>query len=99
MAMTPEKRVKNKVVELLKQYGIYYFYPVSGGFGKSGVPDIICCHKGKFVGIEVKSDMKKNRPTALQEKHLSEIRACGGVALVIDAHNLDTLDEILRGLQ
>ncbi len=41
MAMTPEAKVKKKVVAHLKTLGAYYFYPVTGGYGKSGVPDII----------------------------------------------------------
>ena len=40
MAMTPEGKVKKKVVEQLKQLGCYYFFPATGGYGKSGVPDI-----------------------------------------------------------
>ena len=50
MADTPEKKVKNKVVALLKQYGAYYFYPVTGGYGMSGVPDIVACYNGFFIG-------------------------------------------------
>lgn len=38
--MTPEAKVKAKVVKVLKEFGVYYFYPVTGGFGRSGVPDI-----------------------------------------------------------
>jgi Holliday junction resolvase len=96
MADTPEKKVKRKVVEVLKQFGAYYFYPVTGGFGASGVPDIVGCYKGRFLGIEVKADMKKNKPTALQQKNLREIDAHGGVALVIDANNLDHLVDTLE---
>jgi len=55
MAMTPEKKVKNAVVAILKEYGAYYFYPVTGGYGSSGVPDIVACHLGKFIGIECKA--------------------------------------------
>ena len=39
MAATPEKKVKDKVVKLLKQYGAYYFFPATFGMGRSGVPD------------------------------------------------------------
>ena len=49
MANTPEKKVKDKVVKLLKQHGVYYFFPATYGMGRSGVPDIICCIKGKFL--------------------------------------------------
>ena len=31
--MTPEAKVKKKVVEQLKQLRAYYFYPVTGGYG------------------------------------------------------------------
>jgi Holliday junction resolvase len=98
MADTPEKKVKKKVVEILKQYGAYYFYPVTGGFGASGVPDIVACCNGRFLGIEVKADAKKRGPTALQQKNLNAINATGGVALVIDANNLDELEETVRKL-
>ena len=41
MAMTPEAKVKKKVAAVLKEFGAYYFYPATGGYGKSGVPDIV----------------------------------------------------------
>lgn len=98
MADTPEKKVKRKVVAILKDFGAYYFYPVTGGFGASGVPDVIACIKGRFVGIEVKADMKKNKPTALQVKNLNHIKECGGISLVIDANNLDHLVTTLENI-
>ena len=55
MAMTPEAKVKKKVVEQLKALNAYYFFPATGGYGKSGVPDIVGCYKGKFFGIECKA--------------------------------------------
>ena len=51
--MTPEAKVKKKVTVHLKTLGAYYFYPVTGGYGKSGVPDIIGCYEGKFFGVEI----------------------------------------------
>ena len=39
--MTPEAKVKKVVVAQLKQLGAYYFYPVTGGYGQSGVPDVV----------------------------------------------------------
>ena len=46
MAMTPEGKVKKKIVEQLKALGCYYFFPATGGYGKSGVPDIVGCYNG-----------------------------------------------------
>ena len=96
MADTPEKKTKKKVVEVLKAHDAYYFYPVTGGYGASGVPDIVACVRGKFFGIEVKADMNKRGATALQMKNLNQIDASGGVALVIDDKNIDSLRERLE---
>ena len=52
MAMTPEGKVKQVVGRKLKQLGAYYFFPATGGYGRSGVPDIIGCLDGMFFGIE-----------------------------------------------
>lgn len=92
--MTPEGKVKAKVVKLLKQFGVYYFYPVTGGFGRSGVPDVICCVNGYFVGIECKAG--KNKPTPLQEAEMQKIRDAGGVTLVINEDNIYDVELIIR---
>ena len=94
MAMTPEAKVKKKVVAKLKAADAYYFYPVTGGYGGSGVPDIIVCCNGRFIGIECKAG--KNKPTPLQEKNLQDIEAAGGVALVINEDNIDEVEKYLR---
>lgn len=82
MAATPESKVKKKVVDVLKQHGAYFFYPVTGGYGRSGVPDIVCCWKGRFIGIECKA--KGGTVTQLQMKNLNEIVTQGGISLIID---------------
>ena len=86
---TPEGRVKDKVTKLLKSHNVYYFFPVTGGYGVSGIPDIICCHNGRFIAIECKAG--KNKTTPLQDAHIARIRAAGGVAVVINEENVDGL--------
>jgi len=96
MADTPEAKVKKKVVAHLKKAGVYYFYPVTGGYGGSGVPDIVgCSNHGKFFGIECKAG--KNKPTALQQKNLDSIKAMGGIALVINEDNITDVYQITGG--
>ena len=90
--MTPEAKVKKKVVAQLKEMGAYYFYPVTGGYGFSGVPDIVGCHKGIFFGIECKAG--SNKPTALQDKNLSDIKKQKGIAVVINEENMDDINSI-----
>ena len=96
MADTPEVKVKKKVVAILKELRAYYFYPVTGGYGGSGVPDIVGCYNGKFFGIECKAG--KNKPTALQLKQLDAIKATGGVALVINEDNIADVRYVLSAL-
>ena len=87
MAMTPEKKVKQKVAKLLKEAGAYYFFPATGGYGRSGVPDIVGCFKGNFFGIECKAG--KNTTTALQELELEKIKKSGGRAIVINEERIE----------
>jgi penicillin-binding protein-related factor A (putative recombinase) len=93
MADTPEKKVKKKVTDILKSVGAYYFYPVTGGFGMSGVPDIICCYKGRFIAIECKAG--KGKTTALQEQNITRIKENHGIAIVV---NEDSLREVYDAL-
>ena len=93
--MTPEAKVKRKITAKLKDMGAYYFYPMTGGYGRSGVPDIVGCHRGMFFGIEVKAG--KNKPTALQMKNLREIEAQGGLAIVVNEDNVARIEEFLDG--
>jgi len=97
MADTPEKKVKKKVVEILKASGAYYFYPVMAGYGSSGVPDLVVCHYGTFIGIECKAG--NNKPTPLQEQNLTRIKQAGGYALVINEENIHEVQEILDQLK
>lgn len=70
----------------------YWFYPVMGGYGSSGVPDIVACYRGKFIGIECKAGT--NTPTALQMKNLNQIAQAGGFSAVINETNLNELHDI-----
>jgi len=91
---TPESKVKAKAVAQLKALGAYYFYPVTGGYGSSGVPDIVGCYNGVFFGIECKSG--NNKPTALQQKNLDRIAENGGIALIINEQNLNEVTSCLK---
>jgi Holliday junction resolvase len=97
MARTPEKVVKDKVVAILKDEGVYYFFPATHGYGRSGVPDIIACVDGKFLAIECKAGA--NKPTALQVREIERIRKAGGVAVVANEENWDMIREFVRGIK
>lgn len=94
--MTPEAKVKAKVRKLLDGLRIYYFFPATHGYGRSGVPDIIGCFMGLFVAIECKAG--KGRLTGLQELELTKIKAAGGFTFVAREDNVEELKGLLTCL-
>ncbi len=97
MAATPEAKVKAAVKKLLDSMGIYHFSPFQAGMGRAGIPDIVCCFNGRFLGIECKAG--KNTTTALQEKELLAIYMAGGFVFVAREDNLEELREALLCLK
>lgn len=93
MATTPEGKVKARLKKALKDRDIYYTMPFTAGYGASGVPDVLICHKGRFIGIECKAN--GNKPTVLQGAHIHKINESGGIARVVDENNIDeTIKEL-----
>jgi hypothetical protein len=93
---TPESKVKKAVSKILDAREIYYFYPSTHGYGRSGVPDIIACVNSVFVAIECKAG--KGKTTALQDREIRRIRQAGGIAILINETNIDELTECLNGI-
>lgn len=52
-------------------------------YGTAGIPDIICCYKGRFLGLEVKQP--SGRLTELQKRTIEKINAAGGIALRVNS--------------
>jgi hypothetical protein len=94
MAATKENLVKKRVKEMLDEMGVYHFSPVQNGMGSSGVPDIVCCLNGFFIGIECKKDAK-TAPTALQTQHAEDIKKRKGVVFLANGANTQELGDLL----
>ncbi len=95
MAATPEARLKKHIRKILEESKTYFAMPIGTGYGNSGVPDFLVCHKGRFIGIEAKAN--GGQATALQLMNLQKIRDAGGTSLIVNEHNLDELKELLDG--
>ena len=94
MAQTPEKKVKDAVARILKDNGVYYFFPVTGGFGRSGIPDIVGCYRGAFIAIECKAG--KNKPTALQCAEMLKIDKAGGLSMWVNEETLYVVEDAIN---
>lgn len=95
MARTPEAAVKARVRAMLDAFApnVWYTFPVTGGYGNSGVPDILACCWGHFLAIECKAG--DNTVTALQQREIDNIIAAHGTSIVINEHNLENLTVVL----
>jgi hypothetical protein len=87
--MTPEGKVKKDVREFLRSKDVWYYQPVQNGMGQVGIPDFVCCYRGMFVAIETKAPGKTNAVTPNQKRVIDDIKAHGGLAVVVDS--LDSL--------
>ena len=95
--MTPEGKVKAAVRKVLDAEGVYYFMPAANGFGRAGIPDIICCVRGFFLAIELKAG--KGKTTALQDREIMAINAHGGRAVVINEDNINEVKEVVTWIK
>ena len=75
-----EKNIENKIKNYLKSKGAYYVKYFGNQFSQVGVPDILACYKGRFIGIEVKNETGKT--SMLQDINLQQIKDAGGISLV-----------------
>ena len=79
--MKSEKTFENKVKLYLKQKGAYFIKTHGDRFSKVGVPDLIVCYKGLFIGIELKAP--NGKPSELQLYNLREIEKSGGISYLL----------------
>lgn len=93
MAATPEKKVKDAVRALLVKHGVYHVFVPANGYGRSGIPDLLCCVRGLFLAVECKAG--GNKATKLQLRELEDIRLAGGYAVIVDEHQLETFEHFL----
>ena len=81
MATTPEGKVKARVRLLLNKYeGMYSYWPVPSGYGKTTL-DVLGCYRGRFFTVETKAPGKK--PTLRQMEEIVGIEAAMGRAFII----------------
>jgi len=63
-----------------------------------GVPDVIACVRGMFVGIEVKDDSDgRYTTTEAQKRRLKAIKNIGGKTRVVDKNNIDDFERWIVG--
>jgi VRR-NUC domain len=94
--MQPERRIAKKIRQwVLDRGGVAYNIHGGDNFQEAGIPDLLCCWYGRFVGIEVKQPGGKL--SRIQQHQLERIRQAGGIVIV--AETLDEVKTTLLGVR
>ena len=95
--MAQEKQFENRVKDFLKSKGCYIIKYWGGGeFTKAGVPDLLVCCNGLFLGIELKAD--KGKPSELQKYNLRAIEDAGGYGILLYPKDYELFKQLIIGL-
>ena len=80
--MAAEKNFEDRVKAYLKECGCWFVkYWGGGAYTRAGVPDLLVCCRGRFIGIELKAP--NGKPEELQLQKLRKIDESGGVAVLL----------------
>jgi len=84
----PEARLRTAIVKRLRAYsGFWVVIPQSMYTSQIGLPDIVGCYAGKFIGLEVKRPGRLHTLTARQSAVLERVRREGGRSAVVTSVN------------
>lgn len=92
----PEKKFELKVRKFLEEQGCWVLKTWSNGTQRIGVPDLLVCCCGVFLGIEIKAE--KGKPTPLQLWNIDKIKEAGGLAMVLYPKNFEDFKQVILGL-
>lgn len=107
--MAEEKNFENRIKRWFHSVGIYpagyrkdkmvvpqkgwYVKIWGGGFQKSGIPDILICVSGVFIGCEVKRT--NGKPSSLQLVNLRQIDNSSGIAVLLYPEYLEVFKNLI----
>ena len=89
--------LERDVVAAIKKYlaslgsDVFFWKEHGGPYGSAGIPDIICCYRGRFLGLEVK--LPSGRLTELQKRAIEKINRADGIARRVES--VDDVREII----
>lgn len=91
--MASEKNFENKVKSFLKQQNCWVLKTWSNGVQRSGVPDLLVCCNGSFLGVELKAE--KGKPSELQLWNIKKIRESKGIAIVLYPNQFEEFKKMI----
>ena len=95
--MAQEKNFENKIKAFLKEQGCWTLKTWSNGVQRSGVPDLLVCCQGRFIGVELKATHGK--PSELQLWNLKKIEEAGGYAWLLYPSGGNAFKDFIKHLE
>lgn len=92
--MAAEKTFENQIKQYLDDNDCWYVKFFANSFTKKGIPDILACVNGHFVGIEVKA--QNGTPSELQKRNVKKINSFGGYAVVVRPDQFEDLQRLIQ---
>lgn len=83
MSTQPESRLSRNIAKALRLDGHFVFKIHGGPTMMAGLPDLIVCADGHFIGLETKMPEKRNNTSARQDYIHEQIREAGGEVFVV----------------
>lgn len=85
--MTPEDKLKAKIVRKMREMEAWVYTVPRSRFGRAGIPDILAVFQDRFIAIEVKRPDGKGSYTITptQASNLAQIGRQGGHAFLVDS--------------
>lgn len=77
-----ESRKSRKIMEALRAEGWFCFKVHGGAMMMAGLPDVIVCAEGHFIGLETKHYDTREGTSETQKLRHDQIRDAGGYAQV-----------------
>ncbi len=78
-----ESKLSSQILRALRADGVFAFKVHGGAMMMAGLPDIIACVDGKFVGLETKMPDKRGNVSPRQEYVHAKIRDSGGTVFIV----------------
>lgn len=96
--MAQEKAFENKVKQFLKDQGCWFVKYWGGGvFTKSGIPDLLICCNGYFIGAEIKA--ANGKPEDLQIYHRDKINESNGFGLILYPKDFNDFKQLIQKIR
>lgn len=83
--------------KFLTEQGCWFIkYWAGAGYTKSGIPDLLVCCNGHFLGVELKAPTGK--PSDLQLWNIEQIKKAGGIAMVLYPKDFEEFKALIYSL-